>query len=72
MSVSIFSKSFQCWDHGVGSSDHSVGLAFQRDYTEVVAVEERKHVAKNVEHKHAVCILESRKWQFLFNVFAQR
>lgn len=50
----------------------ALGLAFQRNDAEVVAVEESKHVAVNVEHQYAAGIVEGREGQFLLHVSAQR
>ncbi len=49
---------------------NALRLAFQRDDREIIAIEERKHVALNVKHQHPLSILEFPERQFLFNICA--
>jgi hypothetical protein len=68
------------WRLIVGGGDAIVGsaqvvdalrLAFDRDDTEVVAVEKSKHVAMNVEHQYTARVVKRRERQLLLNVIAQ-
>ena len=47
-------------------------LTFERDDREVVAVEERKHVATDIEDKHSLSVFEFLEREFLFHIIAQR
>lgn len=47
-------------------------LTFERDDGEVVAVEEREHVARDVEHQHALSVFEFLERELFLHIIAQR
>ena len=51
---------------------NALGLAFERDDVEVVAVEKREHMSRHVEDEDAFAILELGKGQFLLDIRAER
>ena len=51
---------------------NALGLAFELDDVEVVAVEKREHMSRHVEDEDAFAVLELGKGQFLLDIRAER
>lgn len=51
---------------------NALGLAFERDNVEVVAVEKREHMSRHVEDEDTFAVLELGKGQFLLDIRAER
>ena len=50
----------------------ALGLAFERDDVEVVAVEKRERMSRHIEGEDAFAVLELGKGQFLLDIRAER
>jgi hypothetical protein len=48
----------------------TVGLAFECDDAEIVAIKEREHVTMHIKHQYTTGIMKGRERQFLFHVCA--
>ena len=46
----------------------AIGLALERDDTEVIAVKEREHVTMDIEHQHIAGRVKRREWHLLLHI----